>query len=824
MEQQHHAAGARPHRRPGWRSAAFLAALLATSPLAAQAPASIDATAPVPAPRSGHLHLGTGTGPGGTLGVNSRYLTRDGKPWIPVMGEFHASRFPAAYWEEEILKMKAAGVNIVATYILWNHYELAPGKLDWTGDRDIRRFAELCQKHGMMLFVRPGPWGHAEARFGGIPDWVVASTATRGNDPAYMAEVERFWRGLHDQLKGLMWKDGGPIVGFQVENEYNLVGAGQGRDHIAALKALAVKIGFDTPLYTVTGWDQTVYPRGEVVPVMGGYMDLPWAASPKQLPPNENYAFRFTSRVSGDLGAQTKGGRRGDADDDIENTPFLGAEYGGGLPVMYRRRPLMKPIDVSAAITTQIGSGVNLLGYYMFHGGANPLANGRTLEETQRSGGYNDVPSIGYDFQAPLGQYGEVNPVSGALRPLHYFLNAYGDRLAPTRLYQPAVVPKDHLDLQPLRWSLRGAGDAGFLFVNNHVRLYPTPAHRGVRFDVKLPGGTLTLPSAPVDIAPGANFIWPVNLDMDGVRLSWATAQPMTRLADDKGPIHVLAATAPGAVELAFDAATVAALSVPSTRDAGRRMIAKVMPKAAPVTVSVTGKDGKVVRILLLTQAQAGKAWVGDAFGQRRLVLTDADLFFAPDRMVLRQRGERQFRFAVWPALAGAKGSAPITRGRDGSLTATVPGGAVQTLKLTMERQPGEAPPITIGGPANAAMQPLPEAHRAAGAWSFTVPQDALAKANDAYLEIDYRGDVARLLDGTAMLDDAFWDGRVWRIGLKRFAPRLGRQWTMTVMPMRADAPIYLDDSARKQLPATGQVAEIKSVRLVPEHELVVTQ
>ena len=192
---------------------------------------------------------------------------RNDAPWLPVMGEFHFTRFPCAYWEEELLKMKAAGVTIVASYILWNHVELSPGRIDWSGDRDIRRFVTLCQNHGLLFFLRPGPWGHAEARFGGIPDWIVAGTRPRSNDPAYMVEVERFWRSLHDQVRGLFWKDGGPIIGMQIENEYNLDGPGQGRAHIAALKSLALKLGYDVPLYTVTGWDQTLYPKGEVVPV-----------------------------------------------------------------------------------------------------------------------------------------------------------------------------------------------------------------------------------------------------------------------------------------------------------------------------------------------------------------------------------------------------------------------------------------------------------------------------------------------------------------------------------------------------------------------------
>lgn len=769
--------------------------------------------------RSDHLRMGRGSGPAGTIGINNRYLTRDGKPWLPVMGEFHFSRFPARYWEEELIKMKAAGVTVVASYVLWNQHEMSPGQLDWTGDRDIRRFVELCNKHNLLFFLRPGPWVHAESRFGGIPDWINASTRTRSDDPAYLAEVDRFWSAMAAQLKGLMWKDGGPIIGVQIENEYNLDGPGRGRQHIGTLKAMALRHGFDVPLYTVTGWDRTIYPKGEVVPIMGGYPDEPWSARIAKLPPKETYLFRFDSRVSGDLGAQTQARHPGDAESDIADTPFLGAEYGGGVPVMYRRRPLLQPADVAASVLTQVGSGVNLLGYYMFHGGANPLANGRGLEETQRSGGYNDVPAIGYDFQAPLGQYGEVNPVNGALRPLHYFLGAYGDRLAPMTVHRPAIVPAAKDDLKTLRWSLRSDGRSGFLFVNNHVRQYPMPKHNDVQFTVTRPDGDVRIPSHPVAIRDGASFVWPVDMQLDGVKLAWATAQPLTRLEDAKGAIHVLASTQPGPVELAFSAGQVRSISVPGKRDAAGRLIAQAIPSSTQF-VTVTSVDGQVTRLLILDQETSHRAWVGDVFGKRHLVISHADVFFAPSKITLRQRGKAEIGFAIWPDDTALSGQALTKTGK--SYQATLPEAAGSVVQPTLLREPGAVPPVEVGGPAKAAMQPLPEVHRAAGAWSFQIPKQSFVGVSDAYLEIEYRGDIARVFDGATMLDDAFWDGRIWRIGLKRFAERSARPWTLTILPMRADAPVYLDEAVRATVPAAGQFAELRSVRIVPEYELVI--
>lgn len=127
-----------------------------------------------------------GTSPSGeTIAANSLFLTKNGKPWFPVMGEFHFSRYDKAGWETELLKMKAGGVEIVATYIFWIHHEEEPGVWNFEGNRNLRDFLLLCRKHGLFLFLRIGPWVHGECRNGGFPDWIVRdpSLRPRTNDP-----------------------------------------------------------------------------------------------------------------------------------------------------------------------------------------------------------------------------------------------------------------------------------------------------------------------------------------------------------------------------------------------------------------------------------------------------------------------------------------------------------------------------------------------------------------------------------------------------------------------------------------------------------------
>jgi hypothetical protein len=842
--------------------AAAVASVLATG-FAGAGTLSIDASAPTPAPLNAALRLGTATAPNGdTLGANARYLTRNGAPWLPVMGEFHYSRTPASQWEAELRKMKAAGIDIVASYVMWNHHEEIEGKFDWSGNRDLKRFMQLAAKAGLDVVVRVGPWAHAEVRFGGFPDWVVNAMPTRSNDPQYMAHVERLYAQIGQQIKGQLWKDGGHVIGVQLENEYNIDGDGKGAAHIAALKKLALKAGMDVPYYTVTGWDGTIYPTGEVTPVFGGYPDEPWGVSTKELPPKETYAFRFDTRVSGDLGAQTAAHAPGTAETDKEVTPFLGAEYGAGLPFMYRRRTVVSADDIASMLPVQLGSGVNLMGYYMFHGGRNPLSLGGTgMEESTLSGGYNDTTMISYDFQAPLGPDGQQRKVLEKLRPFHLFVHDFGARLAPMTVRKPEVSPAKPDDLNTARFAVRSEGDRGFLFVNNHVRQYPMAAQKATQFAVKLPGQNITLPSKPVDVADGAYFIWPLNLDLDGTNLHYATAQPLALLDQGKtGVVAVFAASAGVPVELSFDAgARVTAAGAQTASVDGHTLVTGVQPGAnAAVTVQRDGK--RPLTIVVLTPEQSQQLSVVQLAGQRRLLLSADQAYADGNALQLRSVGDSKFRFAVYPALSsapkatttgaawaakpGAKAAtAPSNAGAyaAGDATAatvalraagnegifqvfeaTLPAHEVKAT-VTQTRNAQEAATIVIGGTAKAAIQPLPESFKAAGAWQINVPREQLKGLDDALLQIDFVGDIGRLYSGTRMLDDWYYSGYQWQFGLRQQAALLDQPLTVSVLPLRADAPIYLPKEARPDFGGATQMATVRSVTVIPVYQLRIT-
>jgi hypothetical protein len=784
-----------------------------------------DATGSSPAPKPVQAQLGSNRTPdGATIGVNSHYLTRDDKAWIPVMGEFHFTRYPEAWWEEEILKMKASGVQIISTYVFWNHHEEIEGQFDWSGQRNLRRFAELCAKHGMLLYPRIGPWVHGEARNGGLPDWVLKKSAVRSNNSVYLAEVRQFYAQIGQQLHGLLWKDGGPVIGIQIENEYALRGAGQGGIHLATLRRLAIESGLDVPIHTVTGWDNAVVPENLFLPVYGGYSDAPWDTSRSALPPSEAYAFRFASRAESDF--------KTPAPALNAKTPFLTAEVAGGIQDTYYRRPVLAAKDVAALIPVMIGSGANLLGYYMYQGGENPDGLKTTLQESQRSGYPTDVPVKSYDFQAPLSEFGQMSPIMSELKRYNYFLNDYGAELAPARVIKPAQRPNAPTDRSVVRAALRLDGDRGFLFVNNYIRHLDMPARPGTQFKLCLPGRSLLIPAEPIAIPADAYFIWPVNLDINGSTLTYATAEPLLRIRSGEES-YVFFSTIPGiSAEFAFPDESQAALQVVrGTLTRGHRLlrVLNVEPGLGPA-ITIHGKQG-ATHIVLLSHENADNLWRVRINGHDQLVLTGAQVYTDGSRLILRQIGDPSFDVSFFPAARPVVSepavgtSAKEVTGLFKHLAWREPERII-SFQIEQTRLVGKAPAPDLN-PDSATLEsaivraPDESSFTQAGEWRVAVDSGALNGLSDIVLKIHYQGDEARLLKGDHLLTDNFFNGTSWRVGIKRFlAEGPAQPFTLQVLPLDQQAPIFFDKGMAPAMDKNGQAGSMQSIEAFPEYEL----
>ena len=471
-----------------------------------------------------HLNMGGKNPKGEEINVTSRYFTRNGKPWIGVMGEFHFSRYSRENWHRELAKMKAGGITIVSTYLFWIYHEEIEGKMDFGGDNDIRAFIEEFKDVGLDVVIRIGPWAHGECRNGAFPDWLLKKDyKLRDNNEEYLAVVKKWYQSIYNEVKGLFYKDGGNIIAVQIENEFV-----DNAEHLAKLKEIAVECGFIVPIYTVTGWNSASgakIPVDEVVPVFGGYCEAPWENHMNRLSPSPHYFFnrmRNDSAIGTDLIAKTQ------SDGwqlPYERYPFATCELGGGIEVTHHRRPIIKPMDIYAVSLVKLGDGNNLVGYYMYHGGTNKIGELSTFNETKATGYPNDYPILSYDFQAPLSEYGEVREQYGLLNMLHMFVNDFGEEFAPMIAVDSAnSVVVD--DTNSLRYGMRTNGKSGFVFVNHYQRLTELADIENAVISAE------NVEFPPIDVKGEVSFFMPFNMKMGDSVLEYATAQPLCKCDD----------------------------------------------------------------------------------------------------------------------------------------------------------------------------------------------------------------------------------------------------------------------------------------------------
>ena len=471
-----------------------------------------------------HLNMGGKNPKGEEINVTSRYFTRNGKPWIGVMGEFHFSRYSRENWHRELAKMKAGGITIVSTYLFWIYHEEIEGKMDFGGDNDIRAFIEECKDVGLDVVIRIGPWAHGECRNGGFPEKKKKKDyKLRDNNEEYLAVVKKWYQSIYNEVKGLFYKDGGNIIAVQIENEFV-----DNAEHLAKLKEIAVECGFIAPIYTVTGWNSASgakIPVDEVMPVFGGYCEAPWENHMNRLSPSPHYFFnrmRNDSAIGTDLIAKTQ------SDGwqlPYERYPFATCELGGGIEVTHHRRPIIKPMDIYAVSLVKLGDGNNLVGYYMYHGGTNKIGELSTFNETKATGYPNDYPILSYDFQAPLSEYGEVREQYGLLNMLHMFVNDFGEEFAPMIAVDSAnSVAVD--DTNSLRYGMRTNGKSGFVFVNHYQRLTELADIENAVISAE------NVEFPPIDVKGEVSFFMPFNMKMGDSVLEYATAQPLCKCDD----------------------------------------------------------------------------------------------------------------------------------------------------------------------------------------------------------------------------------------------------------------------------------------------------
>lgn len=161
----------------------------------------------------------------------------------------------------------------------------------------------------------------------------------------------------------------------------------------------------------------------------------------------------------------------------------------------YNYRFILPYKSIDAMANIKLASGCNFLGYYMFQGGSNPKGKHGTFMNEAQS------PKISYDYQAALGEFGQIRESYQRLKSVYSFCRTF----AETFCHMQTVLPE-------------GASQ------NETVVLHMTGE------DITFSG---------ISLAPEENCILPFHMDLNGIDLVTATTQPITVLSDQKEPVFI---------------------------------------------------------------------------------------------------------------------------------------------------------------------------------------------------------------------------------------------------------------------------------------------
>lgn len=326
----------------------------------------------------------------------------DGKNVQLVCGEMHYPRIPKEYWHDRMKRAKAMGLNTVSAYVFWNYHERTPGNFDFEGQADLAEFVRTAQEEGLFVLLRPGPYICGEWDFGGYPSWLLKDKdmVLRSKNEKFISACEKYINKLGEELAPLTIENGGPIILVQVENEYGSYA--DDKEYLGRLRDMIKTAGFDVPLITCDGAGQ----------MPAGYIE---GALPT---------------VNGAVGEDIKT----TIDKFQPGGPYFVAEfYPAWFDVWGTHHSYRDYKNPTAQLDWMIKNGVSV-SIYMFHGGTNfDYTNGANT-----SYGYAPQPTS-YDYDAPLGEYGNAYPKYYAFREVLQKYLPEGEKLPEVPAENPVI-------------------------------------------------------------------------------------------------------------------------------------------------------------------------------------------------------------------------------------------------------------------------------------------------------------------------------------------------------------------------------------------------
>lgn len=331
--------------------------------------------------------------------IGDQYVL-DGNPLSIVSGSLHYFRVPSVYWKDRLHKLKAAGLNSVATYVEWSYHEPEERQYKFEGDQDIAKFIRTAAEEGLHVLLRVGPYICAERDLGGLPYWLLGkypNIKLRTNDKDFIAESKIWVAKLFEQVSPLLFGNGGPIILVQVENEYGSYDSDMAYK-VQMRDILLAHVGNRAILYTTDG---ATIVRAGMIPGVHATIDFGVTKEPIR-------EFNTLRRYRPSPG------------------PLMNSEfYPGWLTHWGEQFAQTNAQDVVTTLRKMLDSKINV-NFYVFFGGTNfEYTAGANFDGTYQP----DITS--YDYDAPLSEAGDPTTKYYAIRDALKQYNFVDEKIDP---------------------------------------------------------------------------------------------------------------------------------------------------------------------------------------------------------------------------------------------------------------------------------------------------------------------------------------------------------------------------------------------------------
>lgn len=404
--------------------------------------------------------MSRGKGADMSIEIKQNYLEIDGKPTFIYGGDLSYCRVPRRLWKDRMLQMKAAGMNTITVYVVWEWHQEGPGMYDFEGNKDIAAFLDLIKECGMYCIFRMGPFVHGEFHNGGLPQWIIDELGdkVRTNDPCYLQYAKEYYEKLIQIAKPRLYDNGGPIIMLQLENELGSAGC-KGDDlargsadveentkHLLFYYHLVRDAGLDVPLLDINHIPNKEEHIQNFVDA-GGFYPINCFGSDGEL---RDFSTNWWDR---------------------HKRPCITIETGGGMFVRYYdcpayrntnsfQGPLVPPEIVEGAVVTHIAEGCSGVNIFIFCDGQNPDGCGESM-----------LPEKNMNYQAPISVVGRRRASYYPLKRIGWFVRSFGQELLGSS------PDPDWAKVRSFGIPHPGVSDGGDLFANYEtVRSEDAPA------------------------------------------------------------------------------------------------------------------------------------------------------------------------------------------------------------------------------------------------------------------------------------------------------------------------------------------------------------